>query len=186
MTKETHLVRHPMFAAMTLLQRYLNAENVIGILPGYFEASAVQGNVLRLLGDGEVCSEHLDLLCQEHNAQPVAAAIGRYLTSHSDAWDAWHLDSFCKEDSFLAPLVEYLLKRGSHESCKLGSQRWSIELPQTWDEFLAMQSKSHRKQLRRLESRVLNTGEAQWNLVKTGDEFEEAWATLIDLHLAGD
>ena len=37
---------------------------------------------------------------------------------------------------------------------------WRIELPATWDEYLATLSKSHRKQIRRLERDVFETGRA--------------------------
>jgi CelD/BcsL family acetyltransferase involved in cellulose biosynthesis len=59
---------------------------------------------------------------------------------------------------------------------------WSVELPETWKEFLSMQSKSHRKQLKRLEKRVLDSPAAVWHQVKLLEEFELAWPLFVDLH----
>jgi CelD/BcsL family acetyltransferase involved in cellulose biosynthesis len=59
---------------------------------------------------------------------------------------------------------------------------WFVELPETWKEFLARQSKSHRKQLRRLETRVLDSPRSQWHQVKLFDEFQPAWKIFVELH----
>ena len=62
------------------------------------------------------------------------------------------------------------------------TESWSSDRPSSWDEFLELQSKSHRKQLRRLETRVLATPRSQWRPVAEEFEFDAAWKTLIDLH----
>ncbi|TWU27296.1 GNAT family N-acetyltransferase [Bythopirellula polymerisocia] len=155
---------------------------LVGILPCYLEATRWQGNVLRLLGDGEVCSEHLDLLCVECHADRVAEAVARYLNAHATAWDAWHVDTIREDSTQLSKIFTHLKRCGAHICRKKGANCWSIRLPATWEEFLAMQSKSHRKQLRRLESRVLESDRAHWQLVESQAEFVGAWEALIELH----
>lgn len=162
--------------------RHRTSHDLVGILPCYLEETRWQGRILKMLGDGEVCSEHLDLLCAENDAKRVAEAIGQYLSKHAEDWDAWHVETVREDVAHLGKIFAVLNHSGSHTRRKMGQNCWSIQLPATWHEFLAMQSKSHRKQLRRLETRLLEGDRASWHLVESPSEFDAAWETLIDLH----
>jgi CelD/BcsL family acetyltransferase involved in cellulose biosynthesis len=155
---------------------------VTAILPVYVEVSRTRGRVLRLLGDGEVCSEHLDLLCDKGRAAEVVKQLARFLIGGADNWDAIQLTTMAENDRNLGLFVEELAANGCSLECRVGLNLWSIPLPATWEEFLAMQSKSHRKQLRQLKSRVLETGKARWVEVDDQAAFDRAWEVLIDLH----
>lgn len=159
-------------------------DRLVAILPCYQETTIAKGQVLRLLGDGEVCSDHLDLLVSATNAQRCAEAIADFLLKHRLSWDLADFPTIdlAKERSklrHLFPLVEERSFR-IHQQGDLNT--WSIDLPESWEEFLASQSKSHRKQLRRLESRVLNTERCKWHLVKLVEDFKPAWEIFVDLH----
>ncbi len=162
--------------------RHRTSDDLIGILPCYFECNRWQGRVLRMLGDGEVCSEHLDLLCATTDSESVAKAIVHYLNSHSEWWDALHFDGVNEETSHLSKVVACFQDAGLHISRHAGPNCWSIRLPETWEEFLTIQSKSHRKQLRRLESRILQSDRICWHTVRSQDDFQPAWEILTDLH----
>ncbi|QEG35638.1 GNAT family N-acetyltransferase [Bythopirellula goksoeyrii] len=179
---ETNSARNEANFVATTQDYCRTPQALLGILPCYLESTRWQGNVLHMLGDGEVCSEHLELLCVENDADRVAESIAQYLASEASSWDTWNLDVLDEESTVLGKALAKLKNRGSHISRQLGPNCWSIQLPATWDEFLAMQSKSHRKQLRRLDSRVLQSDRASWHLVESETEFDQAWETLIDLH----
>ena len=49
----------------------------LGIAPWYLDRTAIQGNVLRWLGSGEVCTDHLSLICRPEDADQVADGSGR-------------------------------------------------------------------------------------------------------------
>jgi CelD/BcsL family acetyltransferase involved in cellulose biosynthesis len=70
--------------------------------------------------------------------------------------------------------------------CLVSRQRadacWAVELPASWDEYLAGISKSHRKQLRQLERRVLETDRLRWHRVHSKSELEKAWPVFVELH----
>jgi CelD/BcsL family acetyltransferase involved in cellulose biosynthesis len=59
---------------------------------------------------------------------------------------------------------------------------WSLALPESWEEYLAGISKSHRKQLRQLERRVLESDRAVWHRCSSAADFDSAWNVLVDLH----
>lgn len=160
----------------------LDANRLVAILPCYYQQTFARGKVLRLLGDGEVCSDHLDLLVAEKQIEGAAKAIARYLTHHSEDWDLADFGAVEENSTGLNQLFTDLQSHGCHVTRRGGQSSWSVELPATWDEFLALQSKSHRKQLRRLDNRVLNSDRAVWHLVKTAEQFDAAWELLIDLH----
>ena len=162
----------------------IDPAKLAAILPCYLEKSVASGAVLRLLGDGEVCSDHLDLLVTSTNADRCALALADHLCEKEAGWDLIDFPTLDEsaDDSKLHHLFEAL---GEHD-CQIDRRSdlnsWSIELPETWEDFLALQSKSHRKQLRRLEKRVLETDRCQWHQVKLLEDFDHAWEILIDLH----
>jgi CelD/BcsL family acetyltransferase involved in cellulose biosynthesis len=160
------------------------AKRIAAILPCYLEKSLTRGRVLRLLGDGEVCSEHLDLLVSATNAPRSADALADYLCDNAAEWDLIDLPTLDldPDNSKIGHLLAALTGRECELSQTPDSNRWSIELPETWEDFLAQQSKSHRKQLRRLESRVLDSPRVKWHQVKLLDDFSAAWTHLKELH----
>jgi CelD/BcsL family acetyltransferase involved in cellulose biosynthesis len=153
----------------------------VAILPAYVERSIVRGRVLRLLGDGEVCSDHVGVLKAEGHGVEAARAIASHLAERDD-WDLLDFDAIDADDVATMELHMALVDAGCRATVKNGDRCWSIDLPGEWEEFLALQSKSHRKQLRQLERRVLDAGLAQWQLVKSADEFDAVWGVFEDLH----
>ena len=154
---------------------------VRAILPAYVESTWTQGRVLRLLGDGETCSDHLGLLALESARADACASIARAIAEDQN----WELLEFSAVDETDVP-SQRLLDELAECDCMISrtptDRCWTIELPATWDEFLAIQSKSHRKQLRQMERRVLESPRAAWRLVEASDVFGDAWSTLVDLH----
>lgn len=154
------------------------------ILPCYLETTVSRGKVLKLLGDGEVCSDHLDLLVTATNAKRCGGAIADHLCGSGADWDLIDfptLDVACEQTKITA-LIQALQQAGCHTTQTADLNTWSIDLPETWEDFLALQSKSHRKQLRRLQKRVLDTDDCHWHQVKLLEDFDAAWEILIDLH----
>ena len=63
-------------------------EQLIGVLPTYIESRIGKGKVVRLLGDGEVCSDHLDLLAEKSDLNRIATAVAKHLVDQSHLWDS--------------------------------------------------------------------------------------------------
>jgi len=160
------------------------SEQLVAILPCYSERSLTRGKVLRLLGDGEVCSDHLDLLVTATNAARAADALAEYLCGQTSQWDLIDFPALdiTQENTKIGHLIDALSERECIVSQSPDQNCWSVALPESWKEFLALQSKSHRKQLKRLEKRVLDTPSATWHQVKLLEEFDSAWPLFVDLH----
>lgn len=159
-----------------------NPENVIAILPCYLQNHMARGRVLRMLGDGEICSDYLDVLCRPEDSDVACEAVARFLWEHSEHWELIDFSAVPATSLGLHRLAQELVDRDCHLSLRENENCWSVELPPDWEAFLALQSKSHRKQLRRLEKRVLGESQTVWHPVATLDELKAAWPILIDLH----
>lgn len=159
---------------------------VVAIAPWYRERSLARGSVLRWLGSGEVCSDHLTLLTDKPAsadaiAGAIAGAIADHLVDRKD-WDQLQLEGVDQGDTLVESLAASLLARECAVRERVAGNCWAIDLPTDWEAFLAMQSKSHRKQLRQADQRVLSSDRAVWHLVTTTEEFIQGWEVLVHLH----
>ncbi len=159
-----------------------DAGELAGVAPWYLDRTIVRGSVLRPLGDGEVCTDHLSLLCRPEDSPRVARAVADALTSNHTDWDSLDLEAVDADDGPLAELAAELERRECVTSRRPAEACWIVDLPESWEAYLAGVSKSHRKQLRRAERRVLESDRVRWHRVQTADELDEAWDVLVDLH----
>lgn len=159
-----------------------DSKRLMAILPCYIESSFSRGQVLRLIGDGEVCSDHLDLLAATDDADQAAFAMAGYLHDEDSEWDAIEFTAVGSDCTGLVCLRDQLESLDCQVTLTPNVSRWSIPLPDDWESFLQLQSKSHRKQLRRLEKNALSTNQAVWHLATNTSDFDIAWPILTDLH----
>lgn len=156
---------------------------LVGIAPWYIEHTPFHGRLLRQLGDGKVCTDHSSLICRPEYISSVATTIADYLTANDDAWDRMELEAIDDTDDAMTQLISELEERDALVSAKTAkSCCWVIDLPETWDAYLRMISKSHRRQLAKCEERLIESGRSRCHLVTNPEELDVAWTILIDLH----
>lgn len=165
---------------------------LIGLAPWYAERNAVRGAIVRFLGSGDVCSDYLTVLSAAGREGEVAAALAEWLVAlrKEDAaadgrpldWDRLEFGGIADDDEAMGPLLEQLALRGAIVDRRRTEHCWRVELPQSWEEYLAGLSKSHRKQLRRFQRRLFASGRAVLRTAATEEEFRQAFEILIDLH----
>jgi len=162
------------------------ADRLIGVAPWYLDAGSWRGRVLRFLGGGEICSEYLTVLAAQGREGVVAAALTDWLTAARgpDAWDLLELTAVGGEDTAMAMLAQRLEAGGNRVHRRAGPSCWRIELPQSWDEYLATLSKQHRNRLRKAERRLLAGGRAVVHRVQKPEDLPRGEQILIDLHQA--
>jgi CelD/BcsL family acetyltransferase involved in cellulose biosynthesis len=182
-------------------------DRLVGLAPWFLDRRW-QARALRWLGFGEVCSDYLSLLCQPGLEESVAEALAEYLTAGEDMhprlaafrlpptahrraspaaklplrWDVLVIEGVDAQDRPTGELVRRLADRGCLVHSRPGMNCWRIDLPPTWEQYLATLSKSHRKQIRRLERSVLEPGRAVLHAVERLDQLPEAIEVLIALH----
>jgi CelD/BcsL family acetyltransferase involved in cellulose biosynthesis len=155
---------------------------LIGVAPWFLDRTMVKGNVLRWLGCGEVCTDHLSLICRPEHREHVASEIAEALTVQYDDWDRLDLNAVDADDYAILALVAHLEERECIVSRQAADSCWVLDLPTSWDDYLASVSKSHRKQLRQAERRVIESSRVEWHPVTNAEELEVAWPILVDLH----
>ncbi|HEV2968624.1 MAG TPA: GNAT family N-acetyltransferase, partial [Pirellulales bacterium] len=146
-----------------------------------------QGCVIRFLGGGEVCSEYPSLLVRDGDEEGAAGTLADWLirngASHGpDRWDALKLVGVEHDDLTVGQLLRHLTDRGQFVQRRSGLNCWRLTLPSTWEKYLAMLSKCHRKQLRRLDRDYFRSGRAVVHWVRQPRDLERALAILVDLH----
>src|SRR5688572_14081194 len=160
--------------------------DLIGLAPLYLQRTVMGGRVLRLLGDGEVCSDYVGLLCSAERAPGVAATTAEWLRNVAAdpqcGWDAVRLEGIDSQDAAIECFVQELSARGCSVHRRAGPNCWRLELPADWAAYEASLSKSHRKQVRRLIDRVFDSGRARLHTVADQSQLERGWQILIDLH----
>jgi CelD/BcsL family acetyltransferase involved in cellulose biosynthesis len=176
---------------LLLLAVFDDAGEVAGIAPWHVEHSRAWGAVVQFLGSGEVCSDYLSILCQEERIEPVVEALadwlGRRSGSRADAgfpprWDLLKLTGVAAHDPAAARLASRLAERGSAVHRRNSLSCWRLQLPQSWEAYEALLSKGHRKQIRRFQKNLFDTGRAVLHTVGRPQELPRAMEILIDLH----
>ena len=170
------------------------ADTLIGIAPWYLESSLAEGRVVRFMGGGEVASDYLSVLCEPGMEEPVGAALGRWLTGvdtrptgpgqeeNPDRWDLVELVGVDAEEAAVGHLAERLEACGNRVHRRAGPNCWRIELPASWEEYLARLSKDHRKQIRRSERGILGSDRIVARRVEQLEDLPRAQDVLVDLH----
>jgi CelD/BcsL family acetyltransferase involved in cellulose biosynthesis len=175
---------------------------LVGLAPWYLERRPARGNVVRFLGSGEVCTDYATVLCRSGQESEVAAALADWLFEqrsseqqqserttagrdgppHDARWDRLEFNGIARDDACMNRLAEELERRGALVDRRPTESCWRLELPASWDEYLASLSKSHRKQLRRFQRRLFDSGRAVLRTATTAAELQTAFDVLVDLH----
>ncbi len=158
-------------------------ERVAGLLPLYSEPSTTKGRALAMLGSGEVCSDYLGILTHETDAPAVVEALAQWLSDDdSFSWDLLQLSGVVADDIHVTQLSKELTTAGLTVHDRPGLNCWRIALPTEWENYIESLSKSHRKQVRRVDRRLVESGEAVLHCVRDEHSLKQGMATLIDLH----
>ena len=169
-------------AALCTLAFY-HGDHLVGIAPWYLEKNPVLGSTIRLLGDGEVCSDHADILAYDEHRSSASAEAARWLQTNAGfVWEQLVFEAINENNVSLRDTVNRLKQHGITvvERENLGS--WQVALPSTWDEYLASVSKNHRKRCRRWVSEYFDTGRAFVEHSSNRDDVMQGLAVLASMN----
>ncbi len=159
---------------------------LLGVAPWYRLAGTSGALAVHFLGDGEVCSDYLSVLCAPEQEAVVAAALADWLSApaaeESHRWDRLELAGVDATDVPFARLLENLQARGNvvHHCPRFNG--WRVALPATWDEYLMILSKPHRNRLRRAYRNYFEAGRVAVRHAHSPEEIAQAFEILIQLH----
>ncbi len=158
--------------------------HIQGFAPWYIEQRPGRGRVVRFLGSGKASSDHLTLLCEDSQANVVAAAVAEYLVADDEGggWDHLELTGVDAEDVAILALATELERRGHLVSRRPGVACYSLDLASGWDAYLEGRSKGSRRRIKRW---IESCGPEQpYELTKlaTPAAIKKFWPTFIELH----
>ena len=176
-----------------LLAVFEAPDRLVAIAPWYIEHSADYGRTLRFLGAGEICTDYSTILCEPGQESAAIAAIARllsdplhvadWLTQNSVRhWDRIEFDAIPRDDRIMQQLFAELERHNNLVHRRQTMHCWQVTLPKTWPDYLAMLSKSHRKQVRRFQREYFATERATVHWVDNDKQFDDAWDLLVRLH----
>ncbi len=156
---------------------------LVAVAPWYWRRSPLGGRVLCFLASGEVCSDYLRVPCLPSCEDTAAQAIADWLDGFgADDWDTLDLEGIDPTDATLFRLIDHLDAHGHpvHQSCD--ARCWRLELPATWDEYLARLSRSRRREARALWRANFDTKRAIVHVVDHVDNLDRGLEILAELH----
>ena len=158
-------------------------DQIVAIVPWFIERTSTQGHVIRWLGSGIVCSDYVSVLRHAGHDRAIAVALAQWLcSSEAPAWDALELSGVTADDHLLEQLVEELSQRKAQAHRRPGPTCWRLELPESWDDYLKLLSKTRRKRVRGIIRDWFDSGRAELVTLTESAELPDWLATFEDLH----
>jgi len=156
------------------------ADELVGIAPLY-QSQVGTKTVLRMLGDaGDICTDHTTWFAKPGLEEMVGETVATQLLDQN-SWSRMQLASVDEQDAAMAACLAKMNSRGATIHSKSKDSCWAIDLPDTWDDYLMMLSKNHRKRCRRWIRTFYDTGRVE---VHVADEtnIDEVWKVFLSLH----
>ncbi len=155
---------------------------IVGIAPWFLRHSAISGRVLRFLGSGMVCSDYLTILHAPGREAVVTEALASQLTNLGPGCTWMELGGVWAQDAAVRCFVHRLREGGNTADERPQENCWRIELPDSWEDYLRLLSKSRREKVRQLTRRLLDTPAARIHVADSSRTLRDGLAVLNDLH----
>ena len=157
---------------------YFDADRLVGIAPFFVDRWLGQSR-LRFLGSGDTCTDYTQVIVlpefrdvffkeivadlQSRSSVAMVELEGVRVETQTRALESdLEAASFWRYDRELEPT-------------------WNMELPDTWDEFVAGSKKSLKRKIKKARKR-LTSGEITIQTTENDLDFESAFETLVKLH----
>ena len=149
--------------------------SLVGVLP-LFEAGP---GLKRIVGGAEV-SDYLDVLAVAGREKEVWTAL---LQARAEDRDAWQLHAVPASSPTVTALPTIAAVCGLSATVAVEERCPVLDLPDSWDDYLAALPSKHRHELQRKTRRLRReTPDARVSVVRRRDEMETRFGDFFDLH----
>jgi CelD/BcsL family acetyltransferase involved in cellulose biosynthesis len=165
----------------------------VAFVPWCSEYRLSSGRTLQFLGAGKASTDHLSLLVRPDDVQEVCRAVAGCLTGEQPVhacsdptggrlrWDTVELVGVDRDDAVVNHLVSVLRERGLPLEVEGDVGCYAIDLPDRWEDYVAMRSKSGRREIRQslkqIEQRSLVV-----ETLQRREQLDEFWPQFVTLH----
>lgn len=161
-----------------------DGETLVGLLPVYIERShllpAIGLRKLRLIGyGGDTTPDDLGPIVDEARSDQAMDLLIDGLDSLRDEWDIAELDDLDPQSSLISALS---MRRPGEVEITDGAKISYIELPSSFDDYLAMLSSNRRWKLRRGRKKLYEATNYRFHVVGSQTELDQHYPDLIRLH----
>jgi len=154
--------------------------DLVGLAP-LFASQRDEERVLQIVGCVEV-SDYLDWIAAPGNEEAVLEAALEFLDSpECPPWQQMDLCNIHQDSPTLKLLPALAEKRGWHVQTEVQEVCPVVDLPDTWDDYLAMLDGKDRHELRRKLRRARAIDELHWTIVGPEDDLNEAVDNFLRL-----
>jgi len=154
---------------------------VIGIAPFYISQRFGLARCMAFIADEHVGSDHLDVLAAPGCEASVVAKLASMLLSRLRAWDCIRLGEVGK-DSLAAGLCGRLVAKGMTCNEAPASTCPYMELPASFEEYLAGATANLRQSFRRRSRKVQEAGSVDFVVLSEPAAVESGFSELLRLH----
>jgi len=157
--------------------------DLIGLAPLYLEG-VKRAATFRLLGSADACTHHTTWIVEPGRENQVGIEVARYLLKCRSEWKRVLFEAVDADAASVHATMAYL----AENRCLFHQRRinsvWKIALPETWDEYLMLLSRSHRKRCRKLQRQFLDSDRIKIYQIKSEVELDKGFKILLELHRA--
>jgi CelD/BcsL family acetyltransferase involved in cellulose biosynthesis len=153
-------------------------DRLIGLAPWFIENHPTKGRVVRSIGCVEV-TDYLDIIVDKAYIEPILNCMASYVNAHRSLFDLLDLCNISEDSPNLERFAHFLRNHGfeveiiQQEVCPI------IELPDSWEDYLARLNKKDRHELRRKVRRA--EGETDWYIVNGKNNLDEELERFLEL-----
>lgn len=158
---------------------------LFGLAPFYVDPSSsspifARWNVLRLVGDGSQDSDNLELIVKRGHEKACAAALVDWLRSASD-WHLCALNTLPSNSAFANALLQTLQSCG-WKLALAERPRLTVDLPNRWEDYLALLSNNQRAKVRYLRRRLEKAYKFRIFKCASPEDLAPCLEALFELH----
>lgn len=156
---------------------YDDKRQLVGLAPMFADRWLSQKR-LRFIGSGTTCTDYARLIASPQHRESFATEFVHHIASSPEISMVEFEGVVAEHDEFLREQLQ------DHSYWQYNSElepTWKISLPATWEEFQKNSKKSLRRKIKKALSR-LSSSEFQIRSSADDVDFDEAFATLVELH----
>ena len=156
---------------------------LVGLAPLYIETVGKK-KIVRLLGSGDASTNHTTWLTATDWQSRVSHAVAQFLLDLKPGWHSIQFHSVDTDDVAINATGIFLAENGCLVRNTPLHNCWEIALPPSWDNYLKMLSKSHRKRCLKLQRQFIESGRVTVHRVTNEAELSKGFEILLLLHAA--
>ena len=161
-------------------------EDVAGFVPCYRQRGASGTRTIRFLGSGKASTDYQTILTRPDHKAVVAEAVADWLLaahqSTEHGWDQLDFEAVAANDAVMSAFTQRMKDGGAPIDVRETMPTWKVELPPSWDEYLAERRANVRQRIRRLFRRHIETGVAEFHVLPANEELQPLFDEFVRLH----